>query len=167
MRLGDTMETAGFGVHTGRNGFAGEMVDQLKRNEEPSASASYEPEQECPKCGSSKVHRSHRRFWDRYVAGIVHSGERLFRCHRCQNRFWAIQASSLPKVITPKSPGNGAYNSPGREKRCFDNSVDWLTKLDTWLYRKHGLTLQLAVTLSIGFSLVVYFLFIGFSDFAH
>ena len=45
-------------------------------------------EKACPKCGSSRVHRSHRRgFLERVLLPLL--GRRPFRCADCEHRFLA------------------------------------------------------------------------------
>ena len=162
------MEREGFGVHTGQNGSAVETIDRLERKGAPPVSSSstlYELEQKCPKCGSLKVNRSRRHFWNRYVISIVHPGHRLFRCHRCQNKFWATPATPLPLPVTPVQHKIGANGFNSRKRRHTDPHSGRLEKLDKWLYRKHGLSVQSVIVLFIGFSVVTYILFKVISEF--
>lgn len=161
------MEREGFGVHTARNGSVGEMIDRMEREGEaptPSSSTPYELGRKCPKCGSLKVHRSRRSFWNRYVISILHFGERFFRCHRCQNQFWATTAIPLPKPVAPAQHEGGANGSASRKKRHTDPHSGPLERLDKWLYRKHGLSVQSAITLFIAFSVLIYLLFTVLAD---
>jgi hypothetical protein len=47
----------------------------------------------CPKCGSERVHRSHRRGAGERVLGLI--GLKSRRCHECNTRFVAIGNSIL------------------------------------------------------------------------
>ena len=47
----------------------------------------------CPKCGSTHVHRSHRRNITERLAGLV--GAKMKRCHECNFRFVQLYGSTL------------------------------------------------------------------------
>ena len=50
------------------------------------------PKGACPNCGSTRVHRSHRRgFFERILLPLV--GRRPFRCADCNHRFIASRRS--------------------------------------------------------------------------
>ncbi len=51
-----------------------------------------QPKGLCPKCGSARVHRSHRRgFLERVLLPLL--GQRPFRCADCEHRFLASRHS--------------------------------------------------------------------------
>ena len=47
----------------------------------------------CPKCGSTRVHRSHRLALAERVASVL--GGKIKRCHECNFRFVQIHGSTL------------------------------------------------------------------------
>jgi hypothetical protein len=60
----------------------------------------------CPACGSTKVHRSHRKWYERPMKLI---GVRPFRCHSCQHRFFSGKAErTTAKVRTQEPAGDAA-----------------------------------------------------------
>jgi predicted RNA-binding Zn-ribbon protein involved in translation (DUF1610 family) len=58
---------------------------------------------ECPRCGSSDIHRSHARsLYERIRRSMTR--RRLFRCHSCDWRGWAIPIDTPPSPTGPKDP---------------------------------------------------------------
>jgi transposase-like protein len=47
----------------------------------------------CPKCGSQRIHRSHRRGAGEHVLSIC--GLKSRRCHECNTRFVTLGSSTL------------------------------------------------------------------------
>ena len=58
---------------------------------------------ECPRCSSSDIHRSHSRtILERTRRTLTH--KRLFRCHECNWRGWAIPIDGPPAPSERKEP---------------------------------------------------------------
>ena|SRR5438270_2628131 len=47
----------------------------------------------CPKCGSTKIHHSHRRTLSERAASVL--GAKMKRCHECNVRFVQLHGSTL------------------------------------------------------------------------
>lgn len=54
----------------------------------------------CPKCGKSTAHRTHRKWWDYSVSWL---GFMPYSCKDCQHRFLAWRSGELsPRLRTPE-----------------------------------------------------------------
>ena len=53
----------------------------------------------CPSCGSKRVHRSHRKWYELPMKLI---GIRPYRCHECRKRFFSAPESDPEKKQTSR-----------------------------------------------------------------
>ncbi|MBT5873217.1 MAG: hypothetical protein HOH43_07335 [Candidatus Latescibacteria bacterium] len=154
--LGNAVRIEGYGARTGRSGSVGrsDRAIQFTIPEEPRKAPA---KQSCPNCDGRNVRRSRRRVTERCTSWL-HPDQRMFRCNRCQHRFWDQQESDTqsatpsrivqPPTVMPKGVKVASQMSITTSiTDQTEETVPFILRLDYWLYRKHSVTLGALIIL--------------------
>ena len=120
----------------------------------------------CPKCGSAHVHRSRRRYLEKWFSWL-HTGQRTFRCYDCQHRCWDYKRPDLSGRMPAALQASGDHTDKTgsrkkhRKRHKRSDGITPYRRFREWLYRKHSLTVGMLLILVLLICLALFLVILG------